>query len=103
MWLNVPGQAYVCRRRAPCLGEGTPIDQAEQAITPQAPQLSPQPPSIDPGLVAPLPQGPRACEHRAHGLITGSGVRVAHSVMDEAGKWRRIGPVAGHRCLLDPQ
>jgi hypothetical protein len=103
MLLNGPGQAYVCRRLAPGMGEGTPIEQAEQAITPNAPQISPQPPIIDPGLVALLPQGPLACEHRANGLITGESVRVAHGVMDEEREWRRMGRVAGHRFLLDPQ
>jgi hypothetical protein len=95
MLLNGPGQAYVCRRLAPGMGEGTPIEQAEQAITPNAPQISPQPPIIDPGLVARLPQGPLACEHRANGLVTGEGVRVAHGVMDEEGVMAAL-MVAGH-------
>ena len=93
----------MCRRLAPGLGEGTPVAQAEQALTPNAPQTSPQPPRIAPGLVALLPQGPLACEHRAYALVTGEGVRVAHGVRAEAGEWRRMGRVAGNRSLLDPQ
>jgi hypothetical protein len=98
MLLNVPGQAYVCRRLAPGMGEGMPIEQAEQASTPKASQISPQPPIIDPGLVALLPQGPLACEHRANGLITGEGVRVPHGVMDEEGELRRMAESRG----IDP-
>ena len=84
----------MCRRLARAWG------RARQSIKPrghhaESAAISPQPPIIDPGLVALLPQGPLAFEHRANGLITGSGVRLPNGVMDEEGELRRMGRVAG--------
>jgi hypothetical protein len=68
--LDMPGQEHVRTRLPPRMRQGAPIDQAQEAITPKAPQIPPQPPIVDAGLLTLLPQGPLACEHRANGLIT---------------------------------
>jgi hypothetical protein len=68
--LDVPGQEHVRPRLAPRMRQGAPIDQAQEAITPKAPQIPPHPPLVHAGLVTLLAEGPLACEHRAHGLIT---------------------------------
>ena len=83
--------------------QGAPIDQAQEAITPKAPQIPPQAPIGDTGLVTLLAEGPLACEHRANGLITSESVRVPDGVVDEEGQLQRRDRVAGHRFLLHQQ
>jgi hypothetical protein len=41
--------------------QGASIDQAQEASTPKAPQIAPQPPVVHSGLLALLNQGSLAC------------------------------------------
>jgi hypothetical protein len=50
--LNRPGQEVLHGRLTPHMGQGAPIDQAQEASTPKAPQIPPQPPIINPGPLA---------------------------------------------------
>jgi hypothetical protein len=71
MLLDVPREEHRCPRLPSCMRQGAPIDQAQEAAAPKAPQIPPQPPIVHPGLLALLPQGLLAFEHGANGLITG--------------------------------
>jgi hypothetical protein len=69
--LDVSGQEGLCGGLPPRMGQGAPIDQTQEARTPKAPQITPQPPGVHAGLLALLDQGPLACQHGTHGLIAG--------------------------------
>lgn len=101
--LDVPGQEHVRTRLTPRVRQGAPINQAQDAITPKAPQIPPQPPIVYAGLLTLLPQGPLAFENRADGLITGYGVRIPNGIPDKEGQLQRVGQGAGHRFLLHQQ
>ena len=53
------------------MGQGAPIDEAQETIALKASQITPQAPIIDPSQLALLWQGPLALQHRANGLIAG--------------------------------
>jgi hypothetical protein len=103
MLLDVLGQEDCRRRLSPCMRQGAPIDQPQEVIASKAPQIPPQPPIVDPGLLTLPPRGPLTFQNRANGLITGQGFRILNGVTDEEGELRRMGRVAGHRFLLHQQ
>jgi len=49
---NMPGQEVLHGRLPPRMGQGAPIDQAQETIAPKAPQITPQTPIVNPGLLA---------------------------------------------------
>jgi hypothetical protein len=56
--LNRPGQEVLHGRLAPHMGQGAPIDQAQEPIALKGTQIPPQTPITNPGPLALLPQGP---------------------------------------------
>ena len=50
--LDVSGQESSDGGLPPRMGQGAPIDQAQEACPPKAPQITPQPPVVHPGLLA---------------------------------------------------
>jgi hypothetical protein len=72
--LDMVGEEGLYGGPAPRMGYGASIDQAQEAGTPQAPQIPPQPPVVHAGLLALLHQGSFACQDRPNGLIAGQDV-----------------------------
>jgi hypothetical protein len=59
--LEISGQEDIYGGLARRMGQGASIDQTQEASTPKAPQIAPQPPGVHPGLLALLNQGSLAC------------------------------------------
>jgi hypothetical protein len=67
--LKMPGQEVLHGGLAPRMGQGAPIDEAQEPIAPKPLQIPPQPPIIHPSPLALLPQGAFTLQHRAESLI----------------------------------
>jgi hypothetical protein len=53
--LKMPGQEVLHGGLTPRMGQGAPINQAQEPIAPKTPQIPPQPPIIHPGPLTLLP------------------------------------------------
>ena len=88
---QVSGYEGLHRRPPPGVAQGAPIDQAQEAMALKAPEITPQSPIVDPGLLALLAERPLTRQHRTEGLIAGEGCRRRHGVTDEQGQLRGMG------------
>jgi hypothetical protein len=86
LWLDGAGQEGLCGGLAPRMGQGAPIDQAQEARPPKAPQVPPQPPVVQPGPWALLDEGPLTRQPGTNGLIAGSDVLGHRRFTDEQGE-----------------
>jgi hypothetical protein len=97
---QVSGQEGFHRGSPSGVRERAPIDQAQEAMAPKAPEITPQSPIADPGLVALLAEGPLTGQHRAKGFIAGEGFRRRRGVTDKERELKCRRRLAGHRFLL---
>src|SRR5688500_9664223 len=101
--LQVSGQEGLHHRPPPEVAYSAPINQAQEAMALKAPEIPPQSPIIDSGLLALLAEGPLTRQHRPDGLTAGEGFRRRRRVTDEGRELRCTGRVAWHRFLLPQQ
>jgi hypothetical protein len=67
--LKMPGQEVLYGALAPRMGQGAPINEAQEPIASKALSIPPQPPILHPSPLALLPQRAFTLQHRADGLI----------------------------------
>jgi hypothetical protein len=72
-------------------------------MAPKVPEIPPQSPVVDPGLLTLLAEGPLTRQHRTDGLIAGERFGRRRRVTDEERELSWTGRVAGPRFLLPQQ
>ena len=80
--------------------ERAPIDQAQEAMTPKAPEITPQSLIVDPGPLALLAEGALPRQHRVKGFIAGEGFGRRRGGTDKERELKYARRVAGHRFFL---
>jgi hypothetical protein len=68
------------------MGQGAPVNQAQETTAPKALEIPPQPPIVHPGDVALLRQGALTLQDGANGFIAGERVLIASGVVGKEGE-----------------